>query len=176
MLRSAYALKSLERYFLILATGVVLPVSVLTGIVVQQNWRAYASTAAASTAFTAVRCTLQTMELVSAERGPMNAALGENLPVPPALLASLRDARERSDAKLAELLALYRAPLSPHGAKEFSNIQRIRQALAIARATPTSPSTRREAPGLARTCGPWSTAWWMWCLNCAPAWSKASAS
>ena len=120
MLRSAYALKSLERYFLILATGVVLPVSVLTGIVVQQNWRAYASTAAASTAFTAVRCTLQTMELVSAERGPMNAALGENLPVPPALLASLRDARERSDAKLAELLALYRAPLSPHGAKEFS--------------------------------------------------------
>ena len=55
MLRSAYALKSLERYFLILATGVVLPVSVLTGIVVQQNWRAYASTAAASTAFTAVR-------------------------------------------------------------------------------------------------------------------------
>ena len=83
MLRSAYALKSLERYFLILATGVVLPVSVLTGIVVQQNWRAYASTAAASTAFTAVRCTLQTMELVSAERGPMNAALGENLPVPP---------------------------------------------------------------------------------------------
>ncbi|MFG0229018.1 diguanylate cyclase [Achromobacter sp. 413638] len=134
MLRSAYALKSLERYFLILATGVVLPVSVLTGIVVQQNWRAYASTAAASTAFTAVRCTLQTMELVSAERGPMNAALGENLPVPPALLASLRDARERSDAKLAELLALYRAPLSPHGAKEFSNIQRIRQALAIARA------------------------------------------
>ncbi|WZB71502.1 hypothetical protein WJ968_05995 [Achromobacter xylosoxidans] len=117
----------MERYFLILATGVVLPVSVLTGIVVQQNWRAYASTAAASTAFTAVRCTLQTMELVSAERGPMNAALGENLPVPPALLASLRDARERSDAKLAELLALYRAPLSPHGAKEFSNIQRIRR-------------------------------------------------
>ena len=52
-----------------------------------------------------MRCTLQTMELVSAERGPMNAALGENLPVPPALLASLRDARERSDAKLAELLA-----------------------------------------------------------------------
>ena len=32
------------------------------------------------------------------------------------------------------MLALYRAPLSPHGAKEFSNIQRIRQALAIARA------------------------------------------
>ena len=143
MLRSAYALKSLERYFLILATGVVLPVSVLTGIVVQQNWRAYASTAAASTAFTAVRCTLQTMELVSAERGPMNAALGENLPVPPALLASLRDARERSDAKLAELLALYRAPLSPHGAKEFSNIQRIRQALAIARER--RPRHRRAA-------------------------------
>ena len=163
----------LGRYFLILATGVVLPVSVLTGIVVQQNWRAYASTAAASTAFTAVRCTLQTMELVSAERGPMNAALGENLPVPPALLASLRDARERSDAKLAELLALYRAPLSPHGAK-FSNIQRIRQALAIARAN--RPRHRRAAAGLARTCGPWSTAWWMWCLNCAPAWSKASAS
>ena len=91
------------------------------------------------------------MELVSAERGPMNAALGENLPVPPALLASLRNARERSDAKLAELLALYRAPLGPHGAKEFSNIQRIRQAWRSRARTPTSPSTRREAPGLART-------------------------
>ena len=175
MLRSAYALKSLERYFLILATGVVLPVSVLTGIVVQQNWRAYASTAAASTAFTAVRCTLQTMELVSAERGPMNAALGENLPVPPALLASLRNARERSDAKLAELLALYRAPLArtaPRNSPTFSASARPGDRAR----TPTSPSTRREAPGLARTCGPWSTAWWMWCLNCAPAWSKASAS
>ena len=74
----------------------------------------------------------------------MNAALGENLPVPPALLASLRNARERSDAKLAELLALYRAPLGPHGAKEFSNIQRIRQAWRSRARTPTSPSTRRE--------------------------------
>ena len=106
----------------------------------------------------------------------MNAALGENLPVPPALLASLRNARERSDAKLAELLALYRAPLGPHGAKEFSNIQRIRQALAIARA---NADLAIDAPRGARSgqnvC-PWSTAWWMWCLNCAPAWSKASAS
>ena len=77
------------------------------------------------------------MELVSAER-PMNAALGENLP--PALLASLRDARERSDAKLAELLALYRAPLSGRNSPTFSASARPGD-----RAPPTSPSTRREA-------------------------------
>ncbi|CAB5511334.1 hypothetical protein LMG26857_00621 [Achromobacter anxifer] len=135
MFRNVFALKSLERYFLTLAAGVALPVSMLTAIVVQQNWRSLTSTDDAMQGFIVVRTTLMTMEAVSAERGPMNAALGSDLPVPKSILRSLEDARLRTNAQLADLLALYRAPLNPNGAREFTNLQRIRQSLLDARAS-----------------------------------------
>ncbi len=134
MFRNVFALKSLERYFLILAAGVALPVSMLTVIVVQQNWRSLAATGEAMSGFVVVRRTLEAMEAVSAERGPMNAALGADLPVPDEMLRALDEARQRTNARIADLLALYRAPLNPDGAAEFTNIQRIRQALLDARA------------------------------------------
>ena len=135
MFRNVFALKSLERYFLTLAAGVALPVSMLTVIVVQQNWRALTATDDAMRGFVVVRTTLMTMEAVSAERGPMNAALGSDLPVPENILHLLDEARQRTNAQMADLLALYRAPLNPNGAREFTNIQRIRQSLLDARAS-----------------------------------------
>ncbi|WP_025140723.1 diguanylate cyclase [Achromobacter sp. DH1f] len=134
MLRSRFSIKSLERYFLILAAGVVLPMSVLTGILLLQSRAAYVATSDAQRAFSIVRATVSAMEKVSAERGPMNAALGAPCPVAQPLLDSLQAARDRSDASIARLLALYRAPLSPNSAKEFTNVQRIRYALIQARA------------------------------------------
>jgi len=135
MFRNVFALKSLERYFLTLAAGVALPVSMLTVIVVQQNWRSLAATDDAMQGFIVVRTTLMTMEAVSAERGPMNSALGSDLPVPEHILHALAEARQRTNAQIADLLALYRAPLNPNGAREFTNIQRIRESLLTARAS-----------------------------------------
>ncbi len=133
MLRSRFSIQSLERYFLILAAGVVLPMSVLTGILLFQSRDAYVATDDAQRAFRVVRATVNAMEKVSAERGPMNAALGADYPVAQPLLDALQAARDRSDTSIAQLLALYRAPLSPDSAKEFTNIQRIRYALIQAR-------------------------------------------
>ncbi|MBB1627354.1 diguanylate cyclase [Achromobacter sp. UMC71] len=134
MLRSRFSIQSLERYFLILAAGVVLPMSVLTAILLFQSRDAYVATDDAQRAFRVVRATVNAMEKVSAERGPMNAALGADYPVAQPLLDALQAARDRSDTSIAQLLALYRAPLSPDSAKEFTNIQRIRYALIQARA------------------------------------------
>ena len=75
MLRSRFSIKSLERYFLILAAGVVLPMSVLTGILLLESRAAYVATSDAQRAFTIVRATVSAMEKVSAERGPMNLSL-----------------------------------------------------------------------------------------------------
>ncbi|CAB3920880.1 GGDEF domain-containing protein [Achromobacter ruhlandii] len=133
MLCSRFSIKSLERYFLILAAGVLLPMSVLTAILLIQSRAAYVATSDALQAFKVVRATVMAMEMVSAERGPMNAALGADHPVSQRLRDALQAARERSDTRIADLLALYRAPLRPDSAREFTNIQRIRYALLKAR-------------------------------------------
>ncbi|KGD90391.1 diguanylate cyclase [Achromobacter sp. RTa] len=123
----------MERYFLTLAAGVALPVSMLTAIVVQQNWRSLTATDDAMRGFVIVRATLQTMEAVSAERGPMNSAMGADQPVPDAITHALDEARQRTNARIADLLSLYRAPYNPNGAREFTHLQRVRQALLDAR-------------------------------------------
>ncbi|WP_353631202.1 hypothetical protein AADG64_14615 [Achromobacter xylosoxidans] len=175
MLRSRFSIKSLERYFLILAAGVVLPMSVLTGILLIQSRTAYLASTDAMRAFGVVRATVAAMEMVSAERGPMNAALGADYPVAQPMLDALRQARDRSDTSIAELLALYRAPLSPHSAREFTNVQRIRHALLKAREQADIVIATRRADVSACACRPWSTAWWRWCPNCRPPWPPASA-
>ena len=61
MLRSRFSIKSLERYFLILAAGVLLPMSVLTGILLLQSRSAYLATGDALRAFRIVRTTITAM-------------------------------------------------------------------------------------------------------------------
>lgn len=133
MLRRAFAPKSLERYFLVLAMGVLMLVSVLTGILLFQNWKTYSSSSEARDAFAIIRSTVNIVELASAERGPMNAALGADLPVPESTLDALHAARDKTDRQIDQLLARYAPPLLPEQTKERAEIQRIRQALIQAR-------------------------------------------
>lgn len=130
MLRPAVAPKSLECHFIALAVGVLLLVSVLAGILLYQNWRSYGAAADARQAFSSVRATIRVMEHASAERGPMNAALGSALPVPQHVMDSLSAARARTDALIDALLALH---AGADGAAKRGEIQQIRQALATAR-------------------------------------------
>lgn len=65
MLCSRFSIKSLERYFLILAAGVLLPMSVLTAILLIQSRAAYVATSDALQAFKVVRATVMAMEMVS---------------------------------------------------------------------------------------------------------------
>ena len=130
MLRPAVAPKSLERHFIALAVGVLLLVSVLAGILLYQNWQSYGAASQARQAFASVRATIRVMERASAERGPMNAALGSALPVPPEVMASLAAARTRTDSLIEALLALH---AGPDGKAKRGEIQRIRLALAEAR-------------------------------------------
>lgn len=104
-------------------------VSVLAGILLYQNWQSYGAASNARQAFASVRATIRVMEHASAERGPMNAALGSALPVPDAVTASLAAARARTDGLIDALLALHPASDDP----KRSEIQRIRQALDRAR-------------------------------------------
>lgn len=145
MLRPAVAPKSLEHHFIALAAGVLLLVAVLSGILLFQSWRSYGSASEARQAFASVRATIRVMELASAERGPMNAALGSALPVPAAVLASLDDARAGTDRMVDALLALHPPlPDTDDGAKH-AEIERIRQALLAARqATDRHVATPRD--------------------------------
>lgn len=130
MLRPAVAPKSLERHFIALAVGVLLLVSVLAGILLYQNWQSYSAASEARQAFGSVRATIRVMERASAERGPMNAALGSALPVPPEITASLAAARASTDRLIEALLALHPGP---QGKPKRGEIERIREALADAR-------------------------------------------
>lgn len=130
MLRPAVAPKSLEIHFIALAAGVLLLVSVLAGILLYQNWQSYGAASDARRAFGSVRATIRVMEHSSAERGPMNTALGSALPVPVAVVESLRAARARTDGLIDGLLALHRGE---DGQAKRDEIQQIRQALAEAR-------------------------------------------
>lgn len=133
MLRRAFASQSLEKVFFLLAAGMLLLVSVLTGMLLLQNWKTCSSSTDARNAFEIVRATVTVIELASAERGPMNAVLGADHPLPASTLAALRAAREKTDRHIDALLALYAPPLNPTSAKERTDFLRARQALIEAR-------------------------------------------
>jgi len=75
----------------------------LSAWLISHQWREFSNSDQALADFRIFRAALLAMEKVSAERGPMNAALGESLPTPAPRIAALRLAREESDARLREL-------------------------------------------------------------------------
>ncbi|MFJ2991168.1 diguanylate cyclase domain-containing protein [Pandoraea sp. NPDC087047] len=68
-------------------------------------WGTYRRASEAEFALDALRATLIAMEKASAERGPANAVLGADLPLPVDSVAALHNARETTNARLQELLA-----------------------------------------------------------------------
>ncbi|MFJ1251168.1 diguanylate cyclase [Cupriavidus sp. CuC1] len=134
MLRFALPTMSVDRRFGIVASTLgLLFVALTSGLLVHQ-WGTYARADHALSHFQVFRATLLAMEKVSAERGPTNSALGEDVPIPAQRAAALRAARAESDARIAHLLGLLESSHCDECSMEWAAAQRAHAELAAARA------------------------------------------
>ena len=69
-----------------------------------QEWNAYRGAKDALRHFTAFKAAIQAISDITAERGPTNGLLGDDLPLPAIDMARLVEARRRSDARMEHLL------------------------------------------------------------------------
>jgi diguanylate cyclase (GGDEF)-like protein len=106
---------------------------VFTAIILWSQWNAYVAASNAFAEFQTFRATLTAMEMVSAERGPTNVALGEEPPIPPAHVEALRAAREQSDLALDRLAGRLSPVTCPRCAPELAALNHLRADLASAR-------------------------------------------
>ena len=83
---------------------VLVPVLSLSCWLLGYAWLAYGRADDAARSVQALRMALLAMEKVSAERGPTNGVLGEDLPVPAERSAALQRMRAVSDEHIAKLL------------------------------------------------------------------------
>lgn len=139
-------MKSLNRYTVAYVIGVLIPVSALIGIQLTHSWRAHAAARDARSSLCVVQGTLDAMAAVLMERGSMNAALIEGLPVSEARQQELQLARNDSDSRIARLLELHRTRNCDDCRDARSTIQQIARALAQHRATADLLIARRHAP------------------------------
>jgi len=84
--------------------AIVFVVIVLCAGLLTLAWRSYQRASDAAQGFDALRATLLAMEKASAERGPANAVLGADLPLPQEAVTALRTAREATNSQLDRLL------------------------------------------------------------------------
>lgn len=134
MIRKAFSAMSIDRRFSISVAAALLPVLLLCGRLVVHEWHAYMVADDALYAFQTYRAGLLAIESVSAERGPTNSVLGENLPIPEARRASLLRARGESDARIEKLLEMLQSSRCPGCATELARIENARAELTGARA------------------------------------------
>ncbi|VVE87066.1 GGDEF domain-containing protein [Pandoraea bronchicola] len=114
--------------------AVVSVVVILCSSLLIWAWESYQRANDASVALDALRATLLAMEKASAERGPANAVLGADLPLPNESVIALRNAREATNARLQELLsALSDDACDPCGSS-LRAVERARLDLAAASA------------------------------------------
>ena len=133
MIRNAFSAMSIDRRFSLSVAVALLPVLVLCGRLVVHEWHSYIVADDALYAFQSYRAGLQAIERVSAERGPTNSVLGEDLPTPEARSAKLRLAREESDAAIEKLIEMLQSGRCPACAVELAHIREARDELAAAR-------------------------------------------
>ncbi|WP_245982584.1 GGDEF domain-containing protein [Trinickia fusca] len=112
----------------------LVPILSLSYWLLVHEWFAYRAANTSAIRFHAVQATLLSMEKVSAERGPTNGVLGEDLPIPPARLAALARARADSDNLLARLIGTLRPEHCSGCADDFAAVTKLRRDLAAARA------------------------------------------
>ena len=96
---------SMDRRFGASVAIVLIPVLSLSCWLLGYAWFAYGRADDAARSFQALRAVLLTMEKVSAERGPTNGVLGEDLPLPAERTTALQRMRATSDEHFAALLA-----------------------------------------------------------------------
>ncbi|WP_447917835.1 diguanylate cyclase [Achromobacter aegrifaciens] len=138
-------MKSLNRYTVAYAIGVLIPFSALIGIQLIHSWHAHAAARDAMTSLRVVHGTLDAMAAVLMERGSMNAALIEGPPIAPARQQELLLARNASDEKITDLLELHRTRDCEDCRDPRTAIQHIAQALAQHRATTDALTARPRA-------------------------------
>ncbi|TKC81341.1 diguanylate cyclase [Trinickia terrae] len=109
------------------------PILVLSCWLLAHQWLAYRAASEAMRSFAAFREALLAMEKVSAERGPTNGVLGENVPIPPQRAALLANYRHTSDQQIARLLDKLALDRSPACAENTDMIVKLQSDLASAR-------------------------------------------
>ncbi|VVE12303.1 GGDEF domain-containing protein [Pandoraea anhela] len=114
--------------------AIVCAVVILCSGLLTLAWGAYRQTNEATLALEAFRATLLAMEKASAERGPANAVLGADLPLPAASVSALRNAREATNARLQELLTVLSSDACDQCAGSLRAVERARLDLAAASA------------------------------------------
>ncbi|MBO1017171.1 GGDEF domain-containing protein [Achromobacter sp. SD115] len=138
-------MKSLNRYTVAYVIGVLIPVSALIGIQLTHSWHAHAAARDARSSLCVVQGTLDAMAAVLMERGSMNAALIEGQPVSEARQQELQLARNASDGRIAELLALHQTRNCDGCRDAQGTIQHIARTLVQHRALADQLIARRRA-------------------------------
>ncbi|TKC91838.1 diguanylate cyclase [Trinickia terrae] len=124
----------MDRRFCIHVGIALAPIVVLSCWLLAHEWTAFSGANLALRSFDSVRSALFAMEKVSAERGPSNGALGEDLPLPAARAAALDAARRESDRRLAALVDALRRNGCPRCDDDAGAIEALEADLAAARA------------------------------------------
>ena len=132
------------------ATAVVcaLFLALAAGLLWYQNG-AYQDTRRAALAFETLQLVLTSMEKVSVERGPSNAAMGEELPLSANVVQALQKARRDTDAAFADLAGQIASEDCQHCATGMNELERAQTDLSLARANIDSivqlPRSQRSA-------------------------------
>lgn len=124
---------SMDRRFGFSVAIVLIPILLLSCWLLTYEWLAYVRADEASRSFQSLRAALLAMEKVSAERGPANGVLGEDVPLPAARQTALQHAREESDRRIAQLLDTLRPEHCAHCTADLDTARRMQADLAAAR-------------------------------------------
>lgn len=114
--------------------AVVCAVVILCSGLLSLAWGTYRQASDAAIALEALHATLLAMEKSSAERGPANAVLGADLPLPAASVTALRNAREATNSRLQDLLSALSSERCDQCADSLHAVERARLDLAAASA------------------------------------------
>ncbi|WP_353190825.1 GGDEF domain-containing protein [Pandoraea pnomenusa] len=114
--------------------ALVFVVVVLCSGLLTLAWNTYQRASDATVALDALRATLLAMEKASAERGPANAVLGADLPLPNESVVALRNARGATNERLQELLSALSEARCEQCGGSLRAIERARLDLAAASA------------------------------------------
>lgn len=125
---------SMDRRFGASVAIVLVPVLSLSCWLLGYAWLAYGRADDAVRSFQALRMALLVMEKISAERGPTNGVLGEDLPLPDDRVATLKRFRAASDKHLAELLDTLHPDHCPGCAADTEAVRKAEADLSAARA------------------------------------------
>ena len=111
----------------------LVPVLLLSYLLLKHEWMAFQGADEAMRRFHSFDATLIAMEKISAERGPMNGVLGEDLPIPAARTILLKRARIESDERINRLLDTLSPDRCARCADDYAIVRQLKGDLAAAR-------------------------------------------